>query len=213
MLSFLALVRREVVDHVAFLIGGALISAGLIAVLVSTMPAQGSANLPVLGIGVAAPLIILAIVGFTALGVSQMYFDRTRRISVLLTSLPVTRCQVFLARILVGLLVILVVVAPLAIAVRILLRLYLPPLPLFAGVASEGFITAFLMAFACYCIGLQTGWNAGRIAPTLGGLGLTIILVPFVSIKGPSPGLWLLLVVFIAASLVRTWHKYATASL
>jgi len=71
----------------------------------------------------------------------------------------------------------------------------------------------FLMAFACYCIGLQTGWNSSPVTPSLGALFLTCILVPLILIKGFGVHIVVILVLFIIASLIRTWHTFMTTSL
>jgi hypothetical protein len=75
------------------------------------------------------------------------------------------------------------------------------------------FIVAFLVSFACYCIGLHNGWDSGKVAPTLGSLFLTLIFIPLVIIKGISPQALVILLLFIAALLIRTWHKFMTTSL
>jgi hypothetical protein len=69
------------------------------------------------------------------------------------------------------------------------------------------------MSFACYCLGLQTGWTSSRITPTLGGVALAFVLIPLLVIKGFGPHIAVFLVLFIAASLVRTWHRFTSTSL
>jgi hypothetical protein len=69
------------------------------------------------------------------------------------------------------------------------------------------------MVFACYCLGLQTGWNSGKIIPTLGGIALTCIFVPLIIVKGFGLHIVVILVLFIVASLIRTWHTFMSTSL
>jgi hypothetical protein len=77
----------------------------------------------------------------------------------------------------------------------------------------EIFTATFLLAFACYCIGLQSGWNSSAITPSLGALGLACIFAPLVFVKGFGLEIVVILVLFIAASLIRTWYKFTTTSL
>jgi len=116
-----------------------------------------------------------------------------------------------LARIITGILAILTLLVPLTITAVVLLRLFTPPIPMYPGLVSEIFIATFLMAFACYCLGLLAGWNSSKIIPTLGGLVLTCILVPLVLVNGLH--IVVILLLFIIASLMRTWHTFMSTSL
>jgi hypothetical protein len=208
----LALIRREIEDHIAYFVGAAVISVILIVLLISAVYSQAN-KARAFPIGLSLPLIVLLIIGLTAMGVSQMNTDRTRRISAFLSVLPVTRGRILAARIITGVLAILTVLLPLTIAAAILWNLCAPPIPIFTGVIFDMFVVAFLMALACYCLGLQTGWTSNRIAPTLGGLALTCILVPLILFKGPGPHIVVILVLFIGASLIRTWRNFMSTAL
>jgi hypothetical protein len=204
------LIKREIEDHVAFFLGAAIATAILIVLLVSLI---FSHDIPVYAIGFLIPVIVVVVIGLPAMGASQMYTDRTRRISAFLSGLPVTRSQILVARIVTGVLAILVVLLPLTITGATLRRLLLPPIPIYPGLIADMSVTAFLMAFACYCLGLQSGWTASRITPTLGALVLTCILVPLILVKGFGPHIKVILILFIIASLVRTWQKFMSTPL
>lgn len=204
------LIKREIEDHVAFFLGAAIATAILIVLLVSVI---FSHDIPVYAVGLLIPVIVILLIGLPAMGASQMYTDRTRRISAFLSALPVTRSQILVARIVTGVLAILVVLLPLTITGAVLRSLLLPPIPLYPGLIADIFVTAFLMAFACYCLGLLTGWTSSRITPTLGGLVLTCILVPLILVKGFGLHTTVILVLFIIASLVRTWQKFSSTAL
>lgn len=204
------LIKREIEDHVAFFLGAAIATAILIVLLVSLI---FSHDIPVYAIGFLIPVIVVVVIGLPAMGASQMYTDRTRRISAFLSGLPVTRSQILVARIVTGVLAILVVLLPLTITGATLRRLLLPPIPIYPGLIADMSVTAFLMAFACYCLGLQSGWTSSRITPTLGGLVLTCILVPLILVKGFGPHIKVILILFIIASLVRTWQKFRSTPL
>jgi len=118
-----------------------------------------------------------------------------------------------LARIITGILAILIVLVPFVITTIVLLYIFVPPVPIYDGFIFEIFAGVFLMSFACYCIGLQTGWSSSKITPTLGGLALTFIFISFVNIKGFGLEGVFILLLFIAASLICTWHKFRSASL
>ncbi|MHC4534229.1 MAG: hypothetical protein ACYS6K_09765, partial [Planctomycetota bacterium] len=159
------------------------------------------------------PVFVIVIIGFCGLGAAQMYLDRTRKISSFLSTLAVSRNRILLARIITGILVILTFLVPLAVTFVILFRLYIPPVLIYPGMVFEIFVTVFLMAFACYCIGLQSGWNSNPITPSLGAIFLTCILVPLIIVKGFGLPIMVILVLFIIASLICIWHTFMTTSL
>jgi len=216
-----ALIKREIRDHIVYFIGAAALSAIFIIISISVINQYESSqkrgydpgDLQVIRIGVGVPTIAIVIIGFCGLGASQMYLDRTRKISAFLSTLAVSRGRILLARIITGILVILTLLVPLTITAVTLLRLYVPPVLIYPGMVFEIFVAVFLMAFACYCIGLQTGWTSGKITPTLGGIALTCIFVPLLFIKGFGLQIVVILVLFIIASLIRTWHTFMTTSL
>ncbi len=216
-----ALIKREIQDHIVYFIGAAAFSAIFIIISISVInqyeSSQRSGYNPgdsqVLTVGVGVPIIAIVIIGFCGLGASQMYLDRTRKISAFLSTLAVSRNRILIARIITGILVILTLLVPLTITAVTLLRLYVSPVLIYPGMVFEIFVAVFLMAFACYCIGLQTGWSSGKITPTIGGIALTCIFVPLFFIKGFGVHIVVILVLFIIASLIRTWHTFMTTSL
>lgn len=207
------LIKREIQDHIAYFLGAILFSAVIIAISISLTYHYDPMDPPVFSVGLGFPVIIVVIIGFCAMGATQMYTDRTRKISTLLSTLAVTRSRILLARIITGILAILTLLVPLTITAVVLLRLFTPPIPMYSGLVSEIFIATFLMAFACYCLGLLTGWNSSKIIPTLGGLVLTCILVPLVLVKGFGLHIVVILLLFIIASLMRIWHTFMSTSL
>ena len=206
------LIKREIEDHLVYFIGVGIVSAILTIISILIVFEDNPVGPDVFFF----PLILAAIVvmvGLCGMGVSQMYTDRSRRISAFLSTLPVSRDQILAARIIVGILAILTFLVPLTITAVVLLRLFAPPVPMYSGLISDIFIVTFLMSFACYCIGLQTGWTSSKVTPTLGGLTLTCILVTLILVKGFGLHIVVILLLFIIASLVCTWHKFASTSL
>jgi hypothetical protein len=214
------LLKREIRDHIVYFIGAAALSAIFIIISISVISQYESINrqgyrhrIPEFTVGIGVPTLVIVIICFCGLGAAQMYLDRTRKISAFLSTLAVSRSRILIARIITGTLVILTLLLPPAITVATLLRLYVPPVLIYPGMVFEIFITIFLMAFACYCIGLQTGWTSGKITPTLGGIALTCIFVPLIIVKGFGVQIVVILMLFIIASLIRTWHTFMTTSL
>ncbi len=209
------LIKREIEDHIAYFIGAGILSGILIVLSILAISAN-EASEPVVFVGLWVPAIIVLIIGLASMGVSQMYTDRNRRISAFLSTLPVTRSQILAARIVTGILAILTFLVPLTITAVVLLRLFAPPVPIHSGYSEfifDIFIVIFLMGFACYCIGLQTGWTSSRVTPTLGGMALTSLLVPLILVKGFGLHVVVILLLFIIASLVRTRHRFMSTSL
>ncbi|MBC8472268.1 MAG: hypothetical protein H8D56_22630 [Planctomycetes bacterium] len=215
------LIKREIRDHIVYFIGAAVLSAIFIIVSIFVINQIGSSQRSgysdvdsgMFSVGVGVPTVAIVIIGFCGLGTSQMYLDRTRKISAFLSTLAVSRGRILLARIITGILVILILLVPLTITAATLLRLYAPPVLIYHGMVFEIFTVAFLMAFSCYCIGLQTGWNSGKVAPTLGGIALACIFIPLILIKGFGLQIVVILVLFIIASLIRIRHTFLTTSL
>ncbi|UCC22560.1 MAG: hypothetical protein JSW23_00350 [Planctomycetota bacterium] len=209
----LTLIKREIEDHIAYLIGAGVFSAVFVGILISLVYGRSPNEPRIFVTGLTIPLVAMCMAGFCAMGAAQMYTDKTRKISALLATLATTRAKILAARIIVGVLVILTGLAPLIITAVILLRLFGPEVPMYGGMIAELSIAAFLMGFACYCIGLQTGWSPSKVAPTLGGLALSCVLVGLFVVKGFGLHTAIILVLFIAASLVNVWHKFMSTSL
>jgi hypothetical protein len=210
----LALIKREIQDHLVYFAAAAALSVILTIVLVKAVINYDPKDPPLVTVSLGAVISIIVALGITGMGASQMYWDRTRRISAFISTQPVTRSRILLARIIAGALAILILLVPVVIAASVLLRIFtLPVPPIYDGLVPELFAAAFLLALASYCIGLQTGWNPSALAPSLGGLGLTCIFVLLVVVKGPGPEVVVILVLFIAASLYRTWHSFSSTSL
>ncbi|MEJ2704337.1 MAG: hypothetical protein P8Z79_18025 [Sedimentisphaerales bacterium] len=208
-----ALIKREIRDHVGFFIAMIIISAILVGILVSVTLEYQSIDRAIPRMGALLAAVMIASFLFFSMGAVQMYIDKTRRISAFISTLPVSRSRILLAKLVAGVLAILTLLVPLAIAVAILFRLFSPPIPVFAGVLFDTFAGSFLTAFACYCIGLQAGFKSGKAGPALAGLALTAILISLVIVKGLGSPIVLVVVPFIIASLVRVWHTFTSTSL
>ena len=214
-MRMLILIKREIVDHIGYFIAAAILSALFIVLCISLVIRNeaGSIDWPELEFGLAAPIVALVLICITAMGASQMHNDKNSRISAFLSTLPTSRSAILTARVIAGLIAILLVVLPVSIGGYILVGIIAPPVPIFTQMLTEIAITAFLMCVACYCMGLLTGWTSSRILPTLGALVLVSLIIPLIIIKGFGLQIEIILLLFIIASLSRTWCKFSSTSL
>jgi len=208
-----ALIRREIQDNALFFMGAVVLSAVLIALAIGTLDSHRWIEKAALDSGAGAIVLPIVVLGFFAMGAVQMDTDKIRKISAFMMTLPTSRNRILLAKIIAGVLAILTALVPLAIAVTILLRIHAPPIPIYFTMVIEVFAGTFLAGFACYCLGLQAGWNSRRIVATFSGLGLTCILVTLILIKGFDREIMVILSAFIVAVLIRTWHLFTSTSL
>lgn len=213
MLKMFTLVKREIIDHIAYFFGAFMLSA--IFIMISIPAAyRYDPDIPLLNpVALILPIILLLTIGFAGMGVSQMYTDKNRGISAFLSTLPVTRDQILTARIVAGILAILTLFVPLAITTFILYKLVAPPIPIYEGLFFDIYTLTILMSVACYCIGLLNGWTSGKRIPTLDSLILACIFVPIVIIKGLGLETSAILILFIIASFIRIRQKFLETSL
>lgn len=157
------------------------------------------------------PLVFLPLI--TALGARQMYLDKERKISSFLVTLATTRQRILLAKIITGIVWLLLVILPVAATDVIVLKIF-PTIALpDAGFLVDMFVAIFLCGLTCYCFGLQIGWRSGKILPALSVLVVMPILVSLIVIKGFSVQTVIFFVLLMVASITRTWQKFMSSSL
>ncbi len=204
------LIKREIDDCRVFFVAGIAYAVCVILVLISTV----YSGMAVKALSSTSPTILFfGMLIFCGMGAGQMYMDRTRRISCFLSTLAVTRGAIFTARVITGLLLILMTLVPVAAAGFIVVKVVLPPIPAYQMVFADVGRTVFLLGLACYCLGLLTGWAPGRVIPTLGGATLTFILVPIIVIKGFGTETAAILIALTAVSLIRSRQHFISTSL
>lgn len=202
------LIKRELEDNygtilVAFLLSG--LSSSLIYLFTEAKePNQG----PLLYLSAFFGILILLL--FCAIGVTQMYLDRQRKISSFLTMLAVSREKILIAKIITGVITIFITLLPLIIITVIIFSRIERDMGIVVNRASIGqFLKlAFLLSLACYFLGLQYGWSQRRFFPSMGSFGLSLILISLVLIKGLSMQTAILLIAVILCSLILAWHKF-----
>jgi ABC-type transport system involved in multi-copper enzyme maturation permease subunit len=206
------LIMREIEDNRVFFIAEIILAVFFGVLLVyGQFYGERYENVAIpLGIMISVPLALV----FCAMGATQMYSDKTKKISALLATLAVTRGYIFAARVVAGFLLVLIGFVPVVVTVLgMVLKLGRPYPPIHEGLYFEILIPLFLLGFACYCIGLQAGWTSNKVTPTLGALGLSFILIPIILIKGFGWEVCAILVSLITACLIRAWYKFSTAAL
>ena len=212
---------REIEDNRVFFIGAVILAVILSSIVVYQQFYFKDSEIPdIHDYELVIPIVaMLCFSGIgMGMGVAQTYWDSTRKVSALLATLAVRRRQIFMARAASGLL--LVLLGPVLIAATTVIgsKMIGPGMILLSRSAFffRLWTTVFLFCFTCYCVGLQTGWTSNKITPTLGtlgALGLCVILIPFIVIKGFGWESYAILVFLIAAFLIRAWHKFSTAAL
>jgi hypothetical protein len=183
----LSLIAREIRDNIVSVALPCLVSAiGMtLAIVFAFSGFRGGGLVPRGGFlaptGMVIPVLLLA---FGGLGASQAYGDRANRISSLLATLGVTRTRIFAARVLAGLLVVLVSLVPLAVTTILLLWMFMPPLEFYGRMVVEISLTLLLAAAACYFAGLLVGWTTSKSWLLAGNVLLLLFPMSLVVIKG-----------------------------
>lgn len=206
------LIKREIRDNIIYFVGAIAFSTILICISIPPLYKPDTHVVPLLDIlGVIA--VIIGSLVFFAMGATQMYLDKNRRISAYLATLSVSRNQILAARVVTAILAILLWFVPLiitaAISIRILKSYYDP----YHSFTFEISISIFLLVFACYCLGLITGWTEGKVVPALGGLILVLIFASLIVVKGFGFNFFVILIPFIAACLFCVRQKFISTSL
>jgi ABC-type transport system involved in multi-copper enzyme maturation permease subunit len=206
------LIIREVEDNRVFFIAAAILVAIFGALFVWQLYYGEVDDGPFIVIPVLNAIFGMLIL--CAVGATQMYRDKTKKVSALLATLAVTRWHIFIARVIAGFLLVFIVFIPIVGAtIAAVLTRSVEPSHSVRLLYPEISVPVFLLGFACYCIGLQAGWTSSRITPTLGPIALGLILIPVILIKGFGWEIYAILVLLIAACLIRAWYKFSTAAL
>jgi len=134
-----ALIKREIRDHRIFFLGAVVLTVSLIGLSVTALYNNRQIDAAVFGSGGGVTALVIVVFGLFAMGSVQMYTDRIRKISAFVSTLPVSRSRILLAKICAGILAILIVLVPLAVAVSILLQINAPPVPMYWAIARDVF--------------------------------------------------------------------------
>jgi hypothetical protein len=207
----LTLIKREIEDNRMFFIAAAGLSVIFGVLLVCQKGYDERYTGIILGLG--AMTLIPITIGFYAMGAAQMYLDRIKKISALLATLAVTRGRIFTARVIAGFLLVVIGFVPLAVTIVTWLSSYdIVKAPVRGELYFETITPVFLFEVACYCIGLQAGWTSNKVVPIVGGVGLGLLFLTAIIIKGLAWEVFAIPVLIIAACLIRAWYKFSRAA-
>ncbi|MHC4335155.1 MAG: hypothetical protein ACYSUV_15600 [Planctomycetota bacterium] len=114
-----------------------------------------------------------------------------------------------------GFLAIALGLVPVALAMTITVRIFwIPPIcDIYVAFFTKVFLMTFLLAAACYCLGLLMGWDSSLFLPVQGTLLLLAVLVSVVVIKGLHAHSAIILSALILAFATRIWLNFRSTSL
>jgi hypothetical protein len=205
----LRLILREIHDHSVHIGVCCVLSAIAVTILIG-MIVYGVVGGGIAGVSVMGALLFL---GFAILGVAQMYGDRANRISTLLATQAATRNRILVARIVTGILAVLITMVPAIALGVILLRLRVPPLEFYSRMVWDISAVAILTGLACHGMGLLIGWTTNRAWLIVAFVGLLTLLPALVVVKGFGPAAMAFLGLLILAAWARIWHTFTSMSL
>jgi ABC-type transport system involved in multi-copper enzyme maturation permease subunit len=160
------------------------------------------------------PVTAIVFIGLSWMGATQMHMDQTKKIYSMLFTKPVSRSQVLFAKIITGLLAILVLLLPVFAAAAFLLKNHDAGEFefLFPGIFIPIAIGVEMLFFGCYCLGLMCGLSSNKILPAFGGIVLSALLVPIVVIKGFEFEALGIIILFVVACLLFVWKRFLSMS-
>ena len=206
-----ALIKREIEDNIVFYLMFAILSLTASALMLGVV-FYGDFEDPGNKLFFIVPGLLftaIGLLGVSALGSSQMYIDRTRKVSVFLSGLAVTRGRLFAAKITAGVIGILLMVTPIAIAAMIAVEKLAVPIPITWEVFREVTLVVFLVHLSGYSMGLVIGWAITKFNPGFLTIVMIILFLPFVVVKGFGPEAAVWLVLFNGAALTLSWQRFS----
>jgi len=205
-----ALIKREIEDNIVFYLMFVLLGFGASALMLG-LAFYGEFGKPDGGVILVIPGLFMAIglLGVSSLGSSQMYIDRTRKVSAFLSGLAVTRWRLFAAKITAGAVGILIMIGPIAISAAIIVEKFAVPIPVRWEVFRDITLVVFLVYLSGYSMGLVVGWSITKFNPGWVAIMLIILFLPFVIVKGCGPGAAGWLVLFDGAALMLSWQRFS----
>jgi len=212
-----SLIKREIKDNIFYFILPVCFAAVSVTFIVTKVLKEAAHDVPV-GIPEIMYLVFYTYIPFAgiiaaAFGASQMYTDKNKKISSFLITLATTRGRILTAKVITGLLWILVALLPIAAADVALLKVFPPLVPIDINSLLCLFAMTFVLYTGCYVTGLLLGWTANKVVPAFGCLVVTVILISVVIIKGFTLSAFIILLLFTVAAMVRATQKFLTTPL
>ena len=212
-----SLIKREIKDNIFYFILPVCFAAASVTYIVANVLKEVIHDVPV-GIPEIMYLVFYTYIPFAgivaaAFGASQMYTDKSKRISGFLITLATTRGRILTAKVITGLLWISVALLPIAAADAALLKVFNPLVPIDSKSLVSLFIITFTLYTGCYVTGLLLGWTANKAVPAFGCLVITAVLISVVIIKGFTLSAFVILLLFTVAAMIRTTQNFLTTPL
>jgi ABC-type transport system involved in multi-copper enzyme maturation permease subunit len=211
------LIKRELESVAVFLLLPLLVMAGVITLVFADVQYTYREHIP---LGIPRSMVLAFIYPFCilpfffgGLGSYLMQSDRTRQISRFLVTLAMTRNQIMMARFVGGIVSILILLTPLAIAEALLLRMYPRIVPYSITPLLLMFGVTFLANVLGFTVGLCLGQQSSRIIAIFGMFLLLTILLGVVLIQGFVWQSVVILLLLTTAGSVRTWQTFSTTSI
>jgi len=203
-----------VIDNIVFLIASGLASAMLVAIMFTMNLGDEVEEGRLIAITGLFPVAGAVFIGLSWMGATQMQTDKTKKIYSMLFTKPVSRSQVLFAKIVTGLLVILVFLLPIFAASGLLLNALEPDVVeiIIPGIFIPTATGVLMLFFGCYCLGLICGLSSNKIIPAFGGVVLSVLLVPIVVIKGFGFEALGIIVLFVCLCLLFVWKRFLSMS-
>ncbi len=203
MRTLFVLIKKQIVDDAPYFVGAPAVS-GIVILGFGCLSFLYPEALPLHVFALLLALPALASVASFIFGIRQTHTERTTGTLTFVSVLPIRPNQILLSRVVSGALVILAVVTVLAIAATggIVSGLLLWPDSLFPGGLVDLFVATFLVAMACYCLGLHVGSKSGSFSRALASLPLAIVLNLLIILKGLDGSLVCITACFIGAAVL-----------
>jgi ABC-type transport system involved in multi-copper enzyme maturation permease subunit len=214
------LIRREWKDARVVVLGMSILVALSAVTIISSVwyeyviDSRPPIGIPVdLAMGWFSLILALLPLGFNAMGNYQMRGDRKNKISTYLCTLQASRRKIYLSRVVSGLLCVIFATLVLIVTTAITFRLFPRLIAIDSAYLWRMAAMLFCLSWAGYSLGLQTGWSNNKYLTSLGGAGLTILVMSMVMFKGIANESLILLTVISTLALIRAWYKYSESSL
>ena len=210
----LTLIKREIQDNLALFIIAAAVSAIVVTIVVSRIVfspmGQSMTAVPTIMYEVLGFLIPWMSIAYAILGIIQVHLDRERKVFSFLSTLATTRRQILTAKIIAGLLWMLIILLPLAVADIILINVFIKASQVDVSPLVKTFTSTALIYAVCYTVGMQMGWKQNIAVCTIGVLAITPVFISIIFIESflTQTVLLLLVIVFL---ITRTWQKFLSA--
>jgi hypothetical protein len=151
------LTKRQMTDNAAYLVQAVIFSLVFVPAVVTVVLTDEVAAPSLHAVAVFVALPVLIGLCSCTLGIAQTHTDQTSGISPLLSTLPVTRCEILCVRLTVGIVIILISLTPLAAVSVILWQVVRPPAWLVRDWCADVCSGLFLVALVSYGLGLSVG--------------------------------------------------------